>query len=119
MVTNTPASPAHDRVLCRKMRSTMEPLELGGKADARTAGLLGTTSREAMRDLREIICVLDADPRPKSVPELVECSRLTGMRIESRVDDRLASLPKTLSDAAYRTAQEALTKRAQTRRAGR
>ncbi|WP_206796040.1 sensor histidine kinase [Amycolatopsis sp. MtRt-6] len=84
-------------------------LELGGKADARTAELLGATSREAMQSLREIIGVLDADPRPKSVPDLVECSRLTGMRIESRVDDRMASLPKTLSDAAYRIVQEALT----------
>ena len=84
-------------------------LELGGKADARTAELLGATSREAMQNLREIIGVLDAGSRPKSVPELVECSRLAGMRIESRLDDRMASLPKTLSDAAYRIVQEALT----------
>ncbi|MEV6874541.1 histidine kinase [Amycolatopsis sp. NPDC051128] len=88
-------------------------LELGGKADPRTAELLGATSREAVQDLRRIIRVLDGDPagdgpRPKTLPELVECSRLTGMRIESRLDD-VASLPAALSDAVSRITQEALT----------
>lgn len=88
-------------------------LELGGKADIQTAQLLGATSREAMQDLRRIVGVLDGDPtgdgpRPKSIPELIECSRLTGMRIESRLDN-VVSLPKTLSDAVYRITQEALT----------
>ena len=89
-------------------------LELGGKADVRTAELLGATSREAMQDLRQIIGVLDADPagddpRPTTVPELIECSRLAGMRVESRLDSRLASLPAALSDAVHRVTQEALT----------
>lgn len=89
-------------------------LELGGKADVRTAELLGATSREAMHDLRQIIGVLDADPvdddlRPKTVPELIECSRLAGMPIESRLDDRMASLPAASAGAVYRIVQEALT----------
>jgi signal transduction histidine kinase len=89
-------------------------LELGGQPDVRTAELLGVTSREAMRELRQIIGVLDADPagdepRPKTVPELVECSRLAGMRVEARLGSGMDSLPADLSDAVRRITQEALT----------
>ncbi len=81
-------------------------LELTG-ADTETAQLLGGTSRAAMRDLRQIVGVLDA--RPVTVAELVESSRRAGVRVESAVSDDLRTLPPELSDAVRRVVQEALT----------
>lgn len=77
-------------------------LELTG-TDTETAQLLGGTSRAAMRDLRQIIGVLDAEP--VTVADLVESSRRAGVRVESALSD----VPPELSDAVRRVVQEALT----------
>lgn len=83
-------------------------LELGGEAGPETARLLGGTSRAAMRDLRQIIGVLDAEP--VTVEQLVESSRRAGLRIESALSSSdLRSLPPELSDVVRRVVQEALT----------
>jgi signal transduction histidine kinase len=78
-------------------------LELTGTSDTETAQLLGGTSRAAMRDLRQIIGVLDAEP--VTVADLVESSRRAGVRVESALSD----VPPELSDAVRRVVQEALT----------
>ncbi|WP_086668271.1 sensor histidine kinase [Lentzea kentuckyensis] len=82
-------------------------LELAGTADTETARLLGGTSREAMRDLRQIIGVLDAEP--VTVDDLIESSRRAGVRVESALSADLRTLPPELSDAVRRVVQEALT----------
>ncbi|MCP2244418.1 sensor histidine kinase [Lentzea aerocolonigenes] len=82
-------------------------LELTGTADTETARLLGGTSRAAMRDLRQIIGVLDAEP--VTVADLVESSRRAGVRVESRLSDDLRTLPPRRADAVRRVVQEALT----------
>ncbi|MGW4211022.1 sensor histidine kinase [Lentzea sp. NPDC004789] len=81
-------------------------LELAG-TDTEAAQLLGGTSRAAMRDLRQIISVLDARPVP--VAELIECSRRAGLRVRSALPDDLDALAPELSDAVRRVVQEALT----------
>ncbi|MFC3893935.1 sensor histidine kinase [Lentzea rhizosphaerae] len=78
-------------------------LELTGTADTETAQLLGGTSRAAMRDLRQIIGVLDAEP--VTVADLVESSRRAGLRVQSALSD----VPPQLSDVVRRVVQEALT----------
>lgn len=82
-------------------------LELAGTADTETAHLLGGTSRAAMRDLRQIIGVLDAEP--VTVADLIESSRRAGVRVESALSADLYTLPPELSDAVRRVVQEALT----------
>jgi signal transduction histidine kinase len=81
-------------------------LELTG-TDTETAQLLGGTSRAAMRDLRQIIGVLDAEP--VTVADLVESSRRAGVRVEAVLSDDLRTLPLRLADAVRRVVQEALT----------
>ncbi len=81
-------------------------LELTG-TDTETAQLLGGTSRAAMRDLRQIIGVLDA--RPASVTELIESSCRAGLRVRTVLSGDLEALPPDLSDAVRRVVQEALT----------
>lgn len=81
-------------------------LELTG-ADTETAQLLGGTSRAAMRDLRQIVGVLDARPVP--VAELIESSRRAGLRVRSALPGDLDTLAPEVSDAVRRVVQEALT----------
>lgn len=83
-------------------------LELtGADTETETAQLLGGTSRAAMRDLRQIIGVLDARPVP--VAELIESSRRAGLRIRSALPGDLNTLAPEVSDAVRRVVQEALT----------
>ena len=81
-------------------------LELTG-VDTETARLLGGTSRAAMRDLRQIIGVLDV--RPATVAELVESSRRAGLRVRTAFSGDLDALPPDRADAVRRVVQEALT----------
>jgi signal transduction histidine kinase len=82
-------------------------LELAGTTDTETAQLLGGTSRAAMRDLRQIVGVLDAEP--VTVAGLIDSSRCAGVRVESRLSSDLDTLPPSVSDAVRRVVQEALT----------
>ena len=82
-------------------------LELGGAADAETARLLGGASRAAMRDLRQIVRVLDAEP--VTVDNLIDSSRRAGLRIESNLSGDLHELPPEPADVVRRVVQEALT----------
>ncbi|MET8758350.1 histidine kinase [Lentzea sp. NPDC004782] len=81
-------------------------LELTG-TDTETARLLGGTSRAAMRDLRQIIGVLDA--QPATVAELIESSCRAGLRVKTALSGDLNALPPEVSDAVRRVVQEALT----------
>ncbi|GAB2837716.1 sensor histidine kinase [Lentzea nigeriaca] len=84
-------------------------LELSGTPDSaatETAQLLGGTSRAAMRDLRQIIGVLDAEPvTVAGLTDLIDSSRRAGVRVEAALSD----VPPELSDAVRRVVQEALT----------
>lgn len=84
----------------------------------RSAGMIETTAREALSELRDIVGVLrdgssDGDaarPGMGDIPHLVEDSRRAGAQIalELRVDDA-GTIPDQLGRAAYRIVQEGLT----------
>lgn len=87
---------------------------------ARAAGVIRSSARQALQDLREVIGVLrdgsaaDAPERPQptiaDLAELIAESRAAGMRIEltDRLDSR-AQLPTGIGRSAYRIVQEGLT----------
>jgi signal transduction histidine kinase len=83
-----------------------------------TVGLIRTTAREAMEDLRDVLGVLrsgadvddtDLAPQPRSgdIQRVVEASRAAGVRTELTMD--VAELPDTIARTAYRVVQEGLT----------
>jgi signal transduction histidine kinase len=87
---------------------------------ARAAGVIRSSARQALQDLREVIGVLrDGSPagapeRPQptiaDLPGLVAESRAAGMRVE--LDDQLGGLtlvPPGIGRSAYRIVQEGLT----------
>jgi signal transduction histidine kinase len=84
---------------------------------ARTAGLIRTTAREAMEDLREVLGVLRADavdgadlappPRRDDIARVVDASRAAGVQAELRMD--VDELPDALARTAHRVVQEGLT----------
>ncbi|MEO5901454.1 MAG: histidine kinase, partial [Ilumatobacteraceae bacterium] len=96
-------------------------LEINPGAEAaqvqQTVGLIRTTAREALDDLREVLGVLRAGtggehelappPRADDVARLVEASRSAGVRTElvMLVDE----LPDAVARTAYRVVQEGLT----------
>jgi signal transduction histidine kinase len=89
---------------------------------AAAAGVIRASAHQALQDLREVISVLRGDasggdigparPQPTIVdlPELVEESRLAGMRVEltNRIAD-LGAVPSSVGRGAYRIVQEGLT----------
>ncbi|MGY1857283.1 sensor histidine kinase [Modestobacter sp. SYSU DS0290] len=89
---------------------------------AQAAGVVRSSARQALEDLREVIGVLrdggqaDGDPgtRPQptlaDVPALVEESRRAGVRVRAqyRVPE-LATAPSAAGRSAYRVVQEGLT----------
>ncbi|MBP2327829.1 signal transduction histidine kinase [Kibdelosporangium banguiense] len=89
-------------------------LELVGPSDDQTAHLLGSTSRAALDDLRQIVGVLDSQPVPRApqlmtLPELIDSSRRAGVSVKSTVDSGIDALPPDVSGAVHRIAREALT----------
>ncbi|MFC4565390.1 sensor histidine kinase [Nocardiopsis mangrovi] len=83
------------------------------------AGLIRTTGREALAELREILGVLrssdDAEPPTAPQPVLADLPRLVGqwraagMPVELRTTGTPRALPPRLERTAYRMVQEALT----------
>lgn len=90
---------------------------------AQAAGVVRSSARAALEELREVVGVLREEPAPDGAPEppqptlaqipaLVERSRATGMRIGCRIElDGLDGdgLPDALGRTAYRIVQEGLT----------
>ncbi|GAB3213536.1 sensor histidine kinase [Marinactinospora thermotolerans] len=85
---------------------------------AETAGLIRTTGREALAELREILGVLRAEPdgapmAPQPVladlPRLIADSRAAGMTVEHHTSGRPRPLSAQAERTAYRVVQEALT----------
>ncbi|MBB6171404.1 signal transduction histidine kinase [Nocardiopsis mwathae] len=84
-----------------------------------TAGLIRSTGREALSELREILGVLRDDPAADAPtapqPVLSDLARLisewrtAGMRIEWRTTGSPRPLPAQVERTAFRTVQEALT----------
>jgi signal transduction histidine kinase len=84
---------------------------------AASAGLIRSTAREAMEDLRDVLGVLRADradgndlappPGRDDIARVVEASRLAGTRVELRMD--VGDLPHTVARAAHRVVREGLT----------
>jgi signal transduction histidine kinase len=83
-----------------------------------TAQLIGTTAREAMDDLREVLGVLrsgaagdgsDLAPQPGAadIERVVEASRAAGVRTELTMT--VPALPDTVARTAYRVVRESLT----------
>jgi signal transduction histidine kinase len=83
-----------------------------------TAKLIGTTAREAMDDLREVLGVLraggagdgtDLAPQPGTadIERVVEASRAAGVHTTLTVE--LTDLPDAVARAAYRVVRESLT----------
>lgn len=91
-------------------------LHTSGKADAETLGLLHTTSRSAIDELRQILDILrdesPDDPRRASLAhagELVSDARSAGADIELIREGEPVELPAAVEHAAYRTFQEGVT----------
>lgn len=84
----------------------------------RTAGLIRTTAREAMEDLRDVLGVLrsggdvdDADlspqPRAADIERVVEASRAAGVHADLTMN--VGELPDAVARSAYRVVREGLT----------
>ena len=86
----------------------------------RTAGLIRTTAREAMEDLRDVLGVLrsgtvDVDnarqltpqPRTADIQRIVEASRAAGVHVDLTMN--VGELPDSVARTAYRVVQEGLT----------
>jgi len=91
-------------------------LEIGATGDAdRTregAALIRATAREALQELRGVLGMLDASPRPAEEPfadlsTLVDAATTAGQRVELR--DHAGTLPPATARVVYRVAQEGLT----------
>jgi signal transduction histidine kinase len=83
-----------------------------------TVGLIRTTAREAMEDLRDVLGVLRSDgdldgtdllPQPRSadIQRVVDASRAAGIHTELTMD--AGELPDALARTVYRVVQEGLT----------
>ncbi len=84
----------------------------------RTVGLIRTTAREAMEDLRDVLGVLrsgedltghDLTPQPTAadIERVVDASRAAGVRIELTMD--VPDLPDAIARTVYCVVQEGLT----------
>ena len=84
----------------------------------RTVGLIRTTAREAMEDLRDVLGVLrsgedltghDLTPQPTAadIERVVDASRAAGVRIQLTMD--VPDLPDAIARTVYRVVQEGLT----------
>ena len=95
-------------------------LELNAGGDpARTrhgAALIRVTAREALRELRTVLGVLQAEPGARTQPDtepfadltaLVQASTAAGQRVE--LHDHAGALPPDTARVVYRVAQEGLT----------
>ena len=76
------------------------------------AALIRVTAREALRELRTVLGVLQAAPGPDVAPfadltELVEASAQAGQEVE--LHDHAGPLPPEMARVVYRVAQEGLT----------
>ncbi|MFF0343604.1 sensor histidine kinase [Kribbella sp. NPDC004875] len=83
---------------------------------SRAAGVIRSSARDCVDDLREIVGVLRSQhtadgPRRgiAELDELVDESRAAGMRIELEVSVELAAVPDSIGRHAYRIVQEGLT----------
>jgi len=76
------------------------------------AALIRVTAREALRELRTVLGVLQAGPGPEMAPfadltALVEASAQAGQEVE--LHDQAGPLPPEVARVVYRVAQEGLT----------
>ena len=87
---------------------------------AEAAGVIRTTGRDALANLREVLGVLRSDttvtdsgrvPQPvlDDLDRLVEQSRAAGIQVDRRDEGTVRPLPLTVERTAYRVVQEALT----------
>jgi len=84
---------------------------------AETAALIGSTAREAMEDLREVLGVLGADPadgadlapspRTQDIARVVDASRAAGVQADLHLD--VDELPDPVARTAHRIVREGLT----------
>ncbi|NUR97053.1 MAG: sensor histidine kinase [Kribbellaceae bacterium] len=79
---------------------------------SRAAGVIRTSARDCVEDLREIVGVLRSQHTgngPRRLDELVRESEAAGMQVELLAEVELADLPDTIARHAYRMVQEGLT----------
>jgi signal transduction histidine kinase len=81
---------------------------------SRIAGIIRSSARDAVTDLREIVGVLRSQhttdtPHRGSITDLLAECRSAGMTVEVAVSIDLTTLPDSVGRHAYRIAQEALT----------
>jgi signal transduction histidine kinase len=90
----------------------------GADTVQRTAGLIRSTAREAMEDLRDVLGVLRSgdlgegleltpQPRLADIERIVEASRAAGVRVDLAMN--VDELPDSVARTAYRIVQEGLT----------
>ena len=95
-----------------EMRPDLPPDEV-----RRTAGVIRTSARQALEELRDVIGMLREGPAPhapapalRDIPQLVEQSRCAGSAVQLRMHiDEPDTAPGSLGRAAYRIVQETLT----------
>jgi len=91
--------------------------DAGADTVQRTAGLIRSTAREAMEDLRDVLGVLrsaDPDiseltpqPRTADIERIVDASRAAGVKVDLEMN--VGELPDSIARTAYRIVQEGLT----------
>jgi signal transduction histidine kinase len=94
----------------------LAPSDVGGARDA--LGLVVSSGREALGDLRRVMGVLRRDdvtgsfsfrPGVATLDRLIEPVRATGLEVELVIDGQPVPLPDEVDLVAYRVVQEALT----------
>ncbi len=110
---------AHKVSLIAMHAGALEVNATAGPAQVRqTAGVIRTTAREAMEDLRDVLGVLragsDGDgadlappPRGADIERIVEASRTAGVRTDLTME--VGELPDAVARTVHRVVQEALT----------
>ena len=92
--------------------------EAGPEQVRQTAGMIRTTAREAMEDLRDVLGVLRAGsegdgsdltppPRGADIERIVEASRAAGVRTDLTME--VDEMPDAVARTVHRVVQEALT----------
>ena len=92
--------------------------ESGADSATETLAAIESTSRAALKEMRQLLAVLRADdadndlapaPRVDEIDDLVDATRRAGVEVEVRHRGEAGVLPAGVALCAYRVVQEALT----------
>jgi signal transduction histidine kinase len=100
-------------VILIQAEAAQELLARGERVD-RPVGVIQSTSREALEEMRRVLGAMRADdpssqPGLPALPDLVERFRQSGLTVTLALDSAQSSVPSSVGATTYRLVQEALT----------